>query len=467
MLFASAAFLFVFLPFSLCAYTLTPGRFKKYVLLAVSAAFCVLSNLKTPLAIPVLPLCAVLTHLSGKYIARTGSRLMCALSVMSALTVFAALRILYEYYGAPFIFPLGAAVYLLCCVSFVMDIYRGDASPSTVWDTMIYLMFFPVTAAGPVIKYKDFIVCLASLRQSVDNFADGIRLYATGFIERIAIAAVMLEAYEKIIDISDGSLNLLFGITAAVLVFLGAYFSFAGWTDMACGLSLMFGIRIPRDTAGATVAYSPAAYFSRILTGLGGWLDDYMITPLRTRLSGWGDKYVRALCAALPVLCVGLWIRTTLPVLIVAVLTAAAAVIFTVTGFGGFLDNKKRARPLGWLITFVLVSVFWTACTLASPQELLSMLGSVTLNAGDYRSYYVYISLSGGKYIAVAAFALLFLPLTRGFRNMVVRLPGKKLQKAVESAGVLLLLAVFGFTVLYFMPQFPQYASHAFKYLVF
>ncbi|MBQ9079851.1 MAG: hypothetical protein IJY27_02155 [Clostridia bacterium] len=465
MLFASAAFMFLFLPVSLAAFYLTPQRYRRSLLLVISAVFYMLANLNAPLSIVILLALSIATYFAGRFAARTSFKYVGIIAGAVAITLFFVFRVLDDR-GELFSFPLGGAIWLLSCVSYVIDIARRDAEPARIDDTLLYIMFFPVMAAGPVIKYKDFVKYIDSMHYNVNEFASGVKLFAVGVIERLAIAAVMLEAYELIIETSDRAPDIGFGMFAAVAVFLAAYFAFAGWADMGVGIARMFGISLPRDVSGALWAYSPARYFSRIFVGLGDWLDDYIVSPLLRVTSLSRRKVGSAIASSLTVVLIALWVRFSLTMLIMALIVAAIMFILSVSGAEQLLKDSKLLRPIGFFLTFLLMSIFWTAGLSASLGDFTSLINAVSSSVDDYHIYYVYIVMSGGEYIVTAIAALLFSPLICCGDAILNKLP-QRLRPIAECVGTLLLLAIFVFTLVYYMPQYPQSAMQAFKYFVF
>ncbi|MGI6167380.1 MAG: hypothetical protein ACOYIA_04500 [Eubacteriales bacterium] len=465
MLYASAAFLFLFLPLTLCIYVLVSERTKKHVLLVAGLLFYVFANLATPLAIPIFAALLALTCFAGWVVARTGSRVVPLCVAAFDIAAFVVLRVLYEAPGVNFLFPLGAAIYLFASVSYLVDIRRGDCRPGSLTDTLLYLSFFPVIVAGPVVKYKDFAKYIGEAKVSVFSFAGGARLFMTGFIETVAVAGVTTSAYKTIIEVSGYSINIVLGILAAALALLSAFFTIAGWTDMGAGISMMFGIMIPRDCGFAPGALTPLGHFNRIFRGLSGWLDDYLISPL-TRMLRFRGKPAESLGVFLQVVLLSLWIRTTPAMLFAASVVAFVAALMKLTRADEAIEQKRYLRPVGWLLTAVLMSVFWSAATLRGADELFALFGKLSL-AEDFRTYYIYISLSGWEFISVVAAALLLVAPLSFYHDYILSHAPKKLRTSTEALFMLVLLFVFVFCILYFMPQYPQYALRVSEYFVF
>ena len=465
MLFASAAFLFIFLPLALALYMLVSESIKKHVLLLSGLLFYVFANLATPLTIPIFATVFLITHFAGGYVAKTGNRALTFCVVFFDVAAFVVLRLLYESQEINFRFPLGAAIYLLASVSYILDIRRGDCSPGRPTDTLLYFSFFPVIVAGPVIKYKDFVKYIGDIKISIANFAGGARLFMAGFIETVAVAAVMGEAYKTIVELSGHSLNVALGVLAAVLAMISGFFTVAGWTDMGTGIAMMFGIMIPRDCGFAPGALTPLGHFQRILRGLRGWLDDYIIAPV-TRVTRLRGKPAEALGVFLQVVLVALWLRTTSAMLYVALVVAGMAALSRVTGYDEAMGKKRYLWPVGWLLATALMSVFWTSATLSGAGGLLAMLGKLSITQ-DFRTYYIYISLSGWEFISVAAAAFLLIVPVSFFQEPILTHTPKGLRTSIEALFMLVLICAFVFSILYFMPQYPGFAVRISEYFAF
>ena len=463
MLYASAGFLFLFLPVALAIYALFPAKLRKYVLIAESVIYYILANLRTPLAIPLFAFIVALTVVAGRLMARRGFKWIYYFVVTLDVSLIVVLRLLYEY--GLFDFPLGAAVFTLMSVSYLTDIKRGDVEHGSIFDDLLYLTFFPVIVAGPVIKYKNFVKHTENISFGINNFADGARRFMLGLVGYIALAAVMTQACGIVIERSGSSIYIPFGILAAFLIYASFFLALAGWGYIAGGVAQMFGVKLPQDSDFAPAAITPVAYFSGLLKGFAGWLEDYMITPL-FGLPGKRSRFTDAAGGAVFVLAFSLWIRTTTATLLGGALVAVLSLVLSMSGATGLMKRRKYLMPLGWLFSTVSVAFFWLSCVADGVEEIITMLSRLSLNVADYLTSYIFISLSGGRYITVVVAALIITPLIYYGSRIITRIPRRHRPK-ISIVGTLLLLGAFVFTLLFFMPDFPQYASKAFEYLVF
>jgi hypothetical protein len=110
---------------------------------------------------------------------------------------------------------------------------------------------------------------------------------------------------------------------------------------------------------------------------------------------------------------------------------------------------------------------FWTAVTVNSPYSLFSFFRELSFTAVDFKIYYVSLARSGGKLISVAVAALFILVPFSYYGEIITAKVPKKIIPTVEVILMLLILSAFVFAIMFFMPQYPYYASHAFDYLIF
>ena len=188
------------------AQALTPAHRRRWTILACGLVFYVLANIKTPVSILFLAVSAAFAYCAAYavYVSRKKpKKTVLVFSVFMCIAMLAVLRILgvrLEAYDVTFL-PLGVSVYLLAAVSMLIDISRGDAEPPASFaDALLYIGFFPVLVAGPIIKYKDFIRKSSNeeLEFSLTGVANGLVLFARGFIKRIGVSAILAGAYDDI-----------------------------------------------------------------------------------------------------------------------------------------------------------------------------------------------------------------------------------------------------------------------------
>lgn len=121
---------------------------------------------------------------------------------------------------------------------------------------------------------------------------------------------------------------------------------------------------------------------------------------------------------------------------------------------------------MGWLLVFCIATVFWTSGIAGSPAALLKLAGSLTVSASDLSIYYIYIEVSGGRYLASLGIALLMIPMYHRYRAVASLLP-RGLRGVYDGVCTVIILGLFAFSLLFYLPQYPEYALRALKHFSF
>ncbi len=308
MVFTSAVFLYLFLPLFLLVYYLLPGRARLGWILLASWVFY---GWWRPDFLALIVAATVWTWLGGLWIGRRrrtpSARAAVGLGVALNLGVLGyfkyfnfgvrSLNALLASLGAPaltaweVVLPVGISFYLFHSISYLVDVYRGDAPVATDFlELAVYMALFPQLVAGPIIRYKDLCPQLRQRTHSFAGFSEGAARFMTGFCKKVLIA-----------DLVAPIANAAFGLRAPTLpeAWLGAlaytvqiYFDFSGYSDMAIGLGLMMGFRFPENFRTPYLSRSITEFWRRWHISLSTWLRDYLYFPLGGNRRGSGRTLV-------------------------------------------------------------------------------------------------------------------------------------------------------------------------------
>lgn len=468
MLFASAGFLFVFLPLFLLIYALSPDKGKCAVILIGSIAFYVIANLNAPFSILVLWLTVLFHFFAGMALSRWHDRILLVLFLAVDVMAFFSLRLLCnqmlpQYY---FTFPVGASLYLLMGASYLIEHYRDPSLRSDdLAQAALYLTFFPIMLAGPLIRFRDFAGYMKNLSCQMGNVARGMRLLTVGLIKTMAVAAVLTEAYDNILQYSDMQVNVWIGSISLVMMYLIVFFIFSGYSDMGVGICIMLGIPLHRDYRNPLQATSPMAYLKGFFASFYAFVEAYVMEPL-ARLEKLPMKLRRALGLTVYLLLLTLWFRVDARTVPIALPLLIAILLEELTPIGSFIRNRRLGKLIGWIFTFLLTSLFWTVQQLGSYGKLFEYIRNLLEATGSYQSLYTYATSIGFDFIIVAVIALsILMPLSHSGNTLAAHAPAK-LQTLADAVISVILLTLFVMTLVYFMPQFPQYAVEPYSYFV-
>lgn len=468
MFFASAGFLFLFLPLFMLAFMVTPDRWKRYTLFAAGVLFYLLANWRTPLSVAILWFAVLFAYFYGAFLARHRRPVFLALGIAVNVLVFLFLRIFCNQLRGSylFLFPVGASIFLLNAISYLLEHYRAEeAVEDNLLDTATYLTFFPVMMAGPLIPYRNFRLYLTKLTYKKEIMAKGARFFSMGLIKRVAVAAVLCEAYGNILQYSNLQVNVGIGLLSFFLMYLIVYFAFSGYSDMGVGLCVMMGIPVGADYRSPFSACAPSDYFHGFFSSFYRFFETNMIKPLEGCSFG-SARGRRFLGECIYLVCFALWLRTDFFVLLALLPILALVALERLTAVGEFLHKKVLGRAVGWLLTLLLTSLFWMVLSLESFGALFEYFRNLLHVSGSYLSLYTFVTSIGMEFIVVAAVAVcVLLPLSR----TKCYLSGKSDGKAafmVDGMLTLVLLGLLFLTLSYFLPQFPKYAVQPYTYFV-
>ncbi len=208
------------------------------------------------------------------------------------------------------ILPVGISFYTFESMSYVIDIYRGVATPAkTYLDYACFISFFPHLVAGPIIRYSDMLhqfrdVNWVRPRPDWNQVNVGLLFFTIGMAKKLLIADVIAVRINPLwAAFGAGSSLGLTGSWAAVLGYtFRIYFDFSAYSDMAVGIGQMFAVKLPQNFNSPYKATDPSDFWRRWHISLSSWLRDYLYFPLGGNRNG---KQVRNLMITM--LLGGLW----------------------------------------------------------------------------------------------------------------------------------------------------------------
>jgi len=181
--------------------------------------------------------------------------------------------------------PAGISFYTFQTMSYMIDLYRGEAEVQTdFWKFAGFVSFFPHLVAGPLTRHNQLIPQLSRISDEgiVPRWRAGIYLFAIGLAKKVLIADRIAAHIDPILNHAVGMG--LFPAWGALLGYtLQIYFDFSGYSDMAIGLGRLFGIELPVNFNSPYRSLSPREFWKRWHITLSEWIRDYVYIPLNSR----------------------------------------------------------------------------------------------------------------------------------------------------------------------------------------
>lgn len=177
--------------------------------------------------------------------------------------------------------PLGISFFVFHSLSYVIDVYRKVATAQrNPFNMALYISLFPQLIAGPIVRYHEIKDQITQRTESIENFAEGIRRFVTGLAKKMLIANAVAVPADQIFALPASELSIGTAWLGAICYMLQIYFDFSGYSDMAVGLGLMFGFRLPENFNYPYVAKSIREFWQRWHISLSNWFRDYLYVPL-------------------------------------------------------------------------------------------------------------------------------------------------------------------------------------------
>lgn len=297
MVFSSLLFLFRFLPLTLLAYYLVPGKLRNLVLFIASLIFYAWGE---PVYVVLILFSTLVDYTTGRiagYYREQGQLKRARLAVFASAFINLALLAFFKY--ADFFLqtiqsvcavkvpvlnlalPIGISFYTFQTMSYTIDVYRGDAEVQKNLITFgAYVSLFPQLIAGPIVRYKSVAGQLDSRKESIDQFYDGIIRFTAGMGKKVLIANQIGAVWNEIASIGTDNLTTAAAWMGAAAFTLQIYFDFSGYSDMAIGLGAMFGFSFPENFRYPYEARTITDFWRRWHISLGVWFREYVYIPL-------------------------------------------------------------------------------------------------------------------------------------------------------------------------------------------
>jgi D-alanyl-lipoteichoic acid acyltransferase DltB (MBOAT superfamily) len=204
------------------------------------------------------------------------------------------------------VLPLGISFFTFTQIAFLVDAYRGQAAEYRFVNYLLFVSYFPHLIAGPVLHHREMMPqfdLARTYRAHASNFTIGLTIFFLGLAKKVLIADNLAEHANAVFATSEPkSLFIAWGGVLAYTFQL--YFDFSGYSDMAIGLSRLFGIKLPLNFNSPYKAVNMIEFWRRWHMTLSRFLRDYLYIPLGGSQRGRLRRYVNLM---LTMLLGGLW----------------------------------------------------------------------------------------------------------------------------------------------------------------
>lgn len=372
MLFNSPRFL-LFLPIVLIAAALPPLRLRNRFLLVASYYFYGCWDWRF---LGLLFLTTVVDYNVAKAIAATDDETRRRRLLVFVITVNLTVLGFFKYYnffvdsglsvlhalglqaGAPalkIILPVGISFYTFQSMAYSIDVYRRQFRPvQNFLDYALFVAYFPQLVAGPISRPAHLAPqLLAPARLTPERINTAITLVLIGFAKKVLIADLVASEVARIFDdpahMSSGIL-----LRGVYLFAFQVYGDFSGYSDIARGVSELFGVRLMVNFNQPYLSTSITEFWRRWHMSLSNWLRDYVYIPLGSNRHG---KLRMCGNLFLTMLICGLWHGANWTFVVWGGLNGAFLAIEAALGVDPARAANKRRNAAQWAVRLIAMVV--------------------------------------------------------------------------------------------------------------
>jgi len=351
--------------------------------------------------------------------------------------------------------PVGVSFFTFQSMSYTIDIYRDKLKPmNNFFDFLFFVSFFPQLVAGPIVRAADFLPQIHKPSfVSKKDLGRAFFLIIAGLFKKAIIADyISINFVDRVFEWPSrftGVENLMALYTYA----LQLYCDFSGYSDMAIGLALLLGFRLPDNFNAPYKAASITEFWQRWHISLSSWLRDYLYIPLGGNRKGNVRTYVNLM---ITMFLGGLWHGASWRMFIWGGIQGGALAIERFFKLPEKIGKNKFYRLIGGLITFN-VFVFSLLFFRAQSTELAGDMLYQIFNYFNGEVFWQFVESSPVVVILVIiGFITHYTPKNFEFKiqELIARLP---------NWGKALLLTV----VIWLVAQFKSADIHPFIYFQF
>jgi alginate O-acetyltransferase complex protein AlgI len=199
----------------------------------------------------------------------------------SAQQLLALLGVRVEPLHLNIILPAAISFYVFESLCYVIEVWKGRIPHTTeLRHYALFIAYFPKLVAGPIERPAVLIPQLQRPRTvNEDNLTRGLFLILLGLFKKIVIADGLAPTVDSVFNRAEtpGAVDIVIGVYAFALQI---YCDFSGYTDIARGVSKLFGIELSQNFRFPYFSSNPSEFWRRWHMSLSSWLRDYLYVPL-------------------------------------------------------------------------------------------------------------------------------------------------------------------------------------------
>jgi len=285
--FTSPVFLFFLLPIALAIYQLIPIKLRNIYLLSISIIFYGWTEWDF---LPFI-LGSIFINWSLSY---------CIQRFPNQKKIFLGMGILQSVgllvYSRLSVAHLGLSFFTFHSISYLVDVFKNKARPTSLINLGVYSIFFPQVTAGPINRYANMHHQLVDQSTIAGpSISSGIEQFIIGLSQKMLLASTLGILADQVFGFAASDISFGLSWLGIVAYTLQIYFDFAGYSNMAIGLGRMFGYELSENFNLPYISRSITEFWTRWHISLTSWLREYIYFPLGGSRAGQVRTYLNIL----------------------------------------------------------------------------------------------------------------------------------------------------------------------------
>ncbi len=197
--------------------------------------------------------------------------------------MFGALGWQLDFVTLRVLLPVGISFYTFVTMSYVIDVYRREI-PATrdLVDFAVFVAYFPHLVAGPILRASRLLpqIHAAADDHRASRCATALWLIAWGFFQKIFVADNLAAVANARVRAGRRTRPASTSCSASYAFAFQIYGDFAGYSNIARGISKLMGIELLENFRFPYLVRTPQEFWRHWHISLSTWLRDYLYIPL-------------------------------------------------------------------------------------------------------------------------------------------------------------------------------------------
>lgn len=177
--------------------------------------------------------------------------------------------------------PLGVSYFTLKLITYAVDVFRDKAPvQNNVLDLALYAALFCTITAGPITKYESVVDQLNERTYSLGKLISGVRLFCIGISKKVLLSNNIAILAASMLSYGGDNIGVIGAWGGLIAFSFQLYFDFSGYSDMAIGLSRMFGFEIDKNFNYPYISRSVTEFWRRWHVSLSTFFREYIYIPM-------------------------------------------------------------------------------------------------------------------------------------------------------------------------------------------